>query len=108
MKVHGIKGNPGVEYWRNPNTGELLKTCGAKTQAQQIFCADSVLISKEVFERWKEPASLTCQTCQKKIDYMTAPLYPLFEHMSDEHGLTLTESEMGEIMAVCADIAKGE
>lgn len=27
-------------------------------------------------------------------------LYPLFEHMSREHGLTLTDSEMDEIVRV--------
>jgi len=28
-------------------------------------------------------------------------LYPLFEHMSVEHGLTLTESELNDIRDIC-------
>lgn len=30
--------------------------------------------------------------------------YPLFEHMSREHGLTLIESELAEIMRICREI----
>lgn len=32
--------------------------------------------------------------------------YPLFEHMSREHGLTLLESELSEIVGVVADIIR--
>lgn len=36
---------------------------------------------------------------------MNAPFYqPLFDHMSREHGLTLLESEMDEIVRICKEL----
>lgn len=34
----------------------------------------------------------------------TPYLYPLFEHMSKEHGLTLTDSELNEILLICQSL----
>lgn len=35
-------------------------------------------------------------------------LQPLFDHMAQDHGLTLTESEMHDIMHVCEQLSKGK
>lgn len=34
----------------------------------------------------------------------TSVFYPLFEHMAQTHGLTLTESEMSDIASICEKI----
>lgn len=34
----------------------------------------------------------------------TSIFYPLFEHMAQTHGLTLTESEMSDIASICEKI----
>jgi len=34
----------------------------------------------------------------------TSVFYPLFEHMTQTHGLTLTESEMSDIASICEKI----
>lgn len=37
----------------------------------------------------------------------TSVFYPLFEHMAQTHGLTLTESEMSDIASICEKINSG-
>jgi len=39
---------------------------------------------------------------------LTSWLSPLFAHMTEEHNLSLTESELGDIMDVCIRIQKYE
>lgn len=40
---------------------------------------------------------------------MTIPFYqPLFDHMANEHGLILMESEMDEIVRICRELIKAE
>lgn len=34
--------------------------------------------------------------------------YPLFQHMSHEHGLTLLDSELADIIRVCREIDKNQ
>lgn len=50
----------------------------------------------------KTPENL--QKATKETKRETPFRYPLFEHMSREHGLTLLDSEMDDILQVCRAI----
>lgn len=52
-------------------------------------------------ECWNDTVSTGCAfNSAEPLPYA----YPLFKHMSDEHGLTLIDSELYEIMRICKEI----
>lgn len=40
--------------------------------------------------------------CAEEMQQRGSFYYPLFEHLSREHGLTLLDSELAEIVRICA------
>lgn len=62
----------------------------------------SRLEEKEKCTYCREYGNLPCEECDKKIeyDYPGKEYQELFNHLQDEHGLILLESEMSEIIHI--------
>ena len=72
-----------------------MTTCNALAHLIAAICCNRI-------------ASLST-TMSKPAEVQTLPsthYWPLFEHMLKEHGLTLTDSEMHEIVQICRQLER--